>query len=69
MDIAVYDLSVLSNIPLAVSDLLASSAPPQRLRPLFSIGIHDIPLLEEDLRASKARATRQEASDVEKFAI
>ncbi|KAH8595649.1 hypothetical protein B0O99DRAFT_622371 [Bisporella sp. PMI_857] len=53
----VYDLSVLSNIPLAVSDLLASDAPPQRLRPLFSIGVHDIPLLEEDLRASKAVST------------
>ena len=62
---AVYDLSVLSNIPLAVSDLLASTAPPQRLRPLFSIGIHDIPLLEEDLRASKARATLQESGDAE----
>lgn len=65
MNIAVYDLSVLSNIPLAVSDLLATSAPPQRLRPLFSIGVHDIPLLEEDLRASKARAIRQESSDIE----
>jgi len=52
----VYDLSVLSNIPLAVSDLLAPTAPPQRLRPLFSIGVHDIPLLEEDLRASREAA-------------
>ncbi|KAK0129658.1 hypothetical protein ONS96_000221 [Cadophora gregata f. sp. sojae] len=53
----VYDISVLSNIPLAVNDLLASTAPPQRLRPLFSIGVHDIPLLEEDLRLSKAAAS------------
>jgi hypothetical protein len=53
----VYDISVLSNIPLAVSDLLASTAPPQRLRPLFSIGVHDIPLLEEDLRVAKAAPT------------
>lgn len=53
----VYDISVLSNIPLAVSDLLAPNAPPQRLRPLFCIGVHDIPLLEEDLRASKATTT------------
>lgn len=52
----VYDLSVLSNIPLAVSDLLAANAPSQRLRPLFSIGVHDIPLLEEDLKASEAPA-------------
>lgn len=47
-----YDLSVLSNIPLAVSNLISPNAPSQRLRPLFSIGVHDIPLLEEDLRAS-----------------
>jgi hypothetical protein len=40
-----------------VSDLLSSTAPPQRLRPLFSIGVHDIPLLEDDLRAAKAAAT------------
>jgi Domain of unknown function (DUF4484)/DENN domain-containing protein 11 len=50
----VYDISVLSNIPLAVSDLVSPSAPPQRLRPLFSIGVHDIPFLEDDLRASRA---------------
>ncbi|KFY49253.1 hypothetical protein V496_10147 [Pseudogymnoascus sp. VKM F-4515 (FW-2607)] len=48
----VYDLSVLSNIPLAVSNLISTRAPSQRLRPLFSIGVHDIPLLEEDLLAS-----------------
>lgn len=59
---AVYDISVLSNIPLAVGDLLASTAPPQRLRPLFSIGVHDIPLLEEDLRAAKAAAATSESS-------
>ncbi|TAQ87566.1 hypothetical protein B7494_g4094 [Chlorociboria aeruginascens] len=49
-----YDISVLSNIPLAVSDLLSSTSPPQRLHPLFSIGVHDIPFLEEDLRISLA---------------
>ncbi|KAI9646068.1 hypothetical protein NHQ30_005506 [Ciborinia camelliae] len=56
----VYDISVLSNIPLAVSDLLEPTAPPQRLRPLFSIGVHDIPLLEEDLKASKRRANSED---------
>ncbi len=61
----VYDISVLSNIPLAVSDLLASTAPPQRLRPLFSIGVHDIPLLEEDLRASKAAYTTPGSEQLE----
>ncbi|KUJ21113.1 uncharacterized protein LY89DRAFT_427016 [Mollisia scopiformis] len=49
----VYDISVLSNIPLAVTDLLAANAPPTRLRPLFAIGVHDIPLLEADLLASE----------------
>jgi hypothetical protein len=43
----VYDLSVLSNIPQAVSDLLPDEAPTQRLRPLFTIGVHDIPALVE----------------------
>jgi hypothetical protein len=51
----VYDISVLSNIPLAVTDLLAPTAPPQRLRPLFSIGVHDIPFLEDDLKASTSQ--------------
>lgn len=64
-DVIVYDISVLSNIPFAVSDLLASTAPPQRLRPLFSIGVHDIPLLEEDLRASKAAAIASEPEETE----
>lgn len=50
-----YDISVLTNIPLAVNDLLAPTAPPQRLRPLFSIGVHDIPFLEDDLKASRSQ--------------
>jgi hypothetical protein len=50
----VYNISVLSNIPVASIDVLGESAPTQRLRPLFSIGVHDIPFLEEDLRISKS---------------
>jgi len=61
--LAVYDISVLSNIPLAVADLLSSTAPPQRLRPLFCIGVHDIPLLEDDLRAQKAAAATPGSED------
>lgn len=59
----VYGLSVISNIPIAVSNLLSESAPPRRIRPLFTIGVHDIPYLEEDLRASKpaGRSTANEA--------
>jgi hypothetical protein len=63
--VTVYDLSVLSNIPIAVTDLLAANAPPQRLRPLFSIGVHDIPLLEEDLKASEAQVTTPDSEEVE----
>lgn len=46
-----YDISVLANVPNAVS-LVSPSAPSRRLRCLFTIGVHDIPFLEEDLKAS-----------------
>ncbi|KOS19208.1 Protein LCHN [Escovopsis weberi] len=36
-----------------VTDALPSPPPPHRLRPLFNIGVHDIPFLIEDLEASK----------------
>ena len=52
-----YDISILANIPLSVFDLLDPSAPSQRLRPLFTIGVHDIPFLLEDHAASKRRAS------------
>ncbi|KAI0415839.1 hypothetical protein F5X98DRAFT_345636 [Xylaria grammica] len=48
----VYNISILSNIPLATANLLSSSSAPQRLRPLFSIGVHDIPFLADDARPS-----------------
>ncbi|KAK2605187.1 hypothetical protein N8I77_008042 [Diaporthe amygdali] len=44
----VYDISILANIPHSVSDILDPSAPSQRLRPLFTIGVHDIPFLVAD---------------------
>ncbi|KAI1375004.1 hypothetical protein F4677DRAFT_424285 [Hypoxylon crocopeplum] len=46
----VYDISILSNIPQPAFDLLSSNSPPHRLRPLFSIGVHDIPFLAEDAK-------------------
>ncbi|KAI5924876.1 hypothetical protein F4810DRAFT_661786 [Camillea tinctor] len=46
----VYDISILSNIPLSTFDLVSSSSPPHRLRPLFSIGVHDIPFLVDDTK-------------------
>ncbi|KKA26821.1 hypothetical protein TD95_000764 [Thielaviopsis punctulata] len=46
----VYDLSILSNIPSSLLDILPESAPTQRLRPLFTVGVRDIPLLAADLK-------------------
>ena len=39
---AVYDISVLSFLPSSISELLPLDPLPLRLRPLFSIGVHDI---------------------------
>ncbi|KAH8176310.1 hypothetical protein LIA77_04728 [Sarocladium implicatum] len=58
----VYNISVLSNIPLSVMDFLPSDSPTQRLRPLFTIGVHDIPFLMEDAEASKRRKDPNEAA-------
>ncbi|KAI1777611.1 hypothetical protein F4818DRAFT_438940 [Hypoxylon cercidicola] len=49
----VYDISILSNIPQPIFDLLSPSSPPHRLRPLFSIGVHDIPFLVEDSKTRR----------------
>jgi hypothetical protein len=44
----VYDLSILSSIPGSVSELLPpGSESLHRLKSLFTLGIHDIPLLEK----------------------
>ncbi|KAJ3525639.1 hypothetical protein NM208_g11552 [Fusarium decemcellulare] len=61
----VYNISVLSNIPLSVTDILPASASTQRLRPLFSIGVHDIPFLMEDFEASKRERSSEDAVDDE----
>ncbi|KAH6998864.1 hypothetical protein BKA56DRAFT_470171 [Ilyonectria sp. MPI-CAGE-AT-0026] len=61
----VYNISVLSNIPLSVTDILPSASSTQRLRPLFSIGVHDIPFLMEDFEASKRERSTEDAVDDE----
>lgn len=60
-----YNISVLSNIPLSVMDFLPENSPTQRLRPLFTIGVHDIPFLMEDFEAFKRRSDPDEATDDE----
>ena len=43
----VYDLSILSSLPLTLAPLLSiPSSSMSRFRPLFALGIHDIPYLE-----------------------
>ncbi|KAK3990174.1 hypothetical protein QBC44DRAFT_72541 [Cladorrhinum sp. PSN332] len=60
----VYDISVLSNIPLSVCDVIDPAAPVQRLRPLFTIGVHDISYLLEHQATLKQRPnTDNDSSD------
>lgn len=59
----VYNLSVLSNIPLSLANVLPENSPTQRLRPLFTIGVHDLPFLMEDYEAAKRREESDEAID------
>ncbi|KAI5465454.1 hypothetical protein BGZ63DRAFT_420023 [Mariannaea sp. PMI_226] len=61
----VYNISVLSNIPLSVADILPTSSSTQRLRPLFSIGVHDIQFLMDDFEASKRERSSEDAVDDE----
>ncbi|KAL7792503.1 hypothetical protein V8C37DRAFT_126099 [Trichoderma ceciliae] len=59
----VYNISILSNIPLSITDTLPTPCPPQRLRPLFTIGVHDISFLMDDLKASKRDRSHESAVD------
>ncbi|KAI0429676.1 hypothetical protein F5Y09DRAFT_331656 [Xylaria sp. FL1042] len=61
----VYNISVLSNIPLATSNLLPSNSASHRLRPLFSIGVHDIPFLAEDAKPSSSTDAAPQDSGLE----
>ncbi len=57
----VYNISVLANIPLSVFDLVDSSASVQGYRPLFNIGVHDIPFLIEDHKTLQRPGIEHEA--------
>ncbi|KAI6246265.1 DENN domain-containing protein [Erysiphe necator] len=49
----VYDISILSKIPLDGHHILEQYGFSQSLRPLFSIGVQDIPFLEEEFERLK----------------
>ncbi|KAI0128743.1 hypothetical protein BJ170DRAFT_344251 [Xylariales sp. AK1849] len=49
----VYDISILSNIPLPTYEVLPPEGPSHRLRPLFTIGVHDIPFLVDDAKPNR----------------
>ncbi|KAL9040219.1 MAG: hypothetical protein Q9180_002044 [Flavoplaca navasiana] len=50
-----YNISILSTLPSTLHDLLPLSPLPTRLRPLFSVGVHDIPVLKTGSRNSAAQ--------------
>ena len=47
-----YDISVLSGIPVGVSDVFPLEPLPARLRPLFAAGVHDTTTLAKGSRAT-----------------
>ena len=49
----VYNISILSNIPLSTAEALSPRSPPHRLRPLFTVGVHDIPFLMAGAKPSR----------------
>lgn len=52
-----YNISVLANIPLAVSEYLPQNTLTHRLRPLFAIGVHDIPYLQKHYASSMIQSS------------
>ncbi|KAF8425863.1 hypothetical protein EV426DRAFT_636325 [Tirmania nivea] len=65
----VYNISILSTIPLSVSSLIypGVSSDLSRLRPLFSIGVHDIPFLEEQSHQRAHASSSSAAPTVESY--
>ena len=63
--LTVYDLSIISNIPIPVQNLLSPEAFSVRLRPLFAIGVHDIPLLEQSVRGNDHTQADERPNDEE----
>lgn len=55
-----YNISILSNIPIPTYEILPPEGPSHRLRPLFNIGVHDIPYLMEDAKTRRPQDPDQE---------
>ena len=51
-----YDISLISGIPSSVSDLLPLEPLPNRLQPLFSVGVHDMATLAHGGRSASGPA-------------
>lgn len=51
--VAVYDLSIISNIPPSLSDRVPANESSFGIRPLFNVGVHDIPFLQELTKPSE----------------
>lgn len=56
LTLIVYDLALLSGIPASVINLLPLDPLPTRIHSLFSVGVHDMPILASGAR-SRAPAT------------
>ncbi|TKA66594.1 hypothetical protein B0A49_06755 [Cryomyces minteri] len=60
----VYDLSIISSIPSSMTDLLSLGPESEtllRIRPLFTVGIHDIPLLGKEAAPAQKSGTTANA--------
>ena len=54
----VYNISILSNIPSSIVDLIPLEPLPTRLPPLFSVGVHDIDDLSQRFRVNDLEAQK-----------
>ena len=59
----VYDIALLADIPASAVGIIPSGGPPSRSRLLYSIGIHDIPFLEEAARTTAASVSVRYPND------
>ncbi|TQS37727.1 hypothetical protein Golomagni_01787 [Golovinomyces magnicellulatus] len=60
----VYDISILSSIPLTIRNLEEYNVSHEPLQPLFSIGVQDIGFLEEDFRNSKITSNTSQSNNL-----